>query len=291
MNGCLQARKLLAHYRRCREIRSRQYGRGPRQQHPCLLCTLVARHMKNVLEGGPAPVASNDAVKKVSTFRKGNIRSSPSTHSFSIQRNYKIEKKDMKASSSLMMPPPPPRPPTGCILKDKSTIIQNKVPFYSEYGSPPTNNQLMQSDIEAVAKAAGPASLVGRMGQNVLGKSYETARGSFLQKEDDNENGWNINDSSKIWNHRRRGMSFDESSSTHLSDCRERSFNGNDPTVELMLKTYGSTNVKENGSTQNNPNRNSQKKTIFGRARSSSCSVLMNISTVSQGGCDTILEE
>ena len=43
--GCADARKLLNHYRRCREIRSRQVASRSRDpQHVCLLCSLVARN-------------------------------------------------------------------------------------------------------------------------------------------------------------------------------------------------------------------------------------------------------
>jgi hypothetical protein len=51
--GCRDARKLLAHYRRCRDIRARQ-SQNPsgknRQQHVCLVCSLVARHAKFTLD-------------------------------------------------------------------------------------------------------------------------------------------------------------------------------------------------------------------------------------------------
>lgn len=51
--GCQDARKLLAHYRRCRDIRARQ-SQSPnsknRQQHVCLVCSLVARHAKFTLD-------------------------------------------------------------------------------------------------------------------------------------------------------------------------------------------------------------------------------------------------
>ena len=51
--GCQDARKLLAHYRRCRDIRLRQSqtqnGKN-RQQHVCLVCSLVARHAKFTLD-------------------------------------------------------------------------------------------------------------------------------------------------------------------------------------------------------------------------------------------------
>lgn len=51
--GCQDARKLLAHYRRCRDIRARQAHLPPSarsQQHVCLVCSLVARHAKFTLD-------------------------------------------------------------------------------------------------------------------------------------------------------------------------------------------------------------------------------------------------
>jgi hypothetical protein len=50
--GCQDARKLLAHYRRCRDIRARQAQNpaGRSQHHVCLVCSLVARHAKFTLD-------------------------------------------------------------------------------------------------------------------------------------------------------------------------------------------------------------------------------------------------
>jgi hypothetical protein len=51
--GCQDARKLLAHYRRCRDIRARQAhlpASARPQQHVCLVCSLVARHAKFTLD-------------------------------------------------------------------------------------------------------------------------------------------------------------------------------------------------------------------------------------------------
>jgi len=61
--GCQDARKLLAHYHRCRDIRARQ-SQNPNatskpQQHVCLVCSLVARHAKFTLAGN-APHASKN---------------------------------------------------------------------------------------------------------------------------------------------------------------------------------------------------------------------------------------
>lgn len=55
--GCQDARKLLAHYRRCRDIRARQ-AQNPSarsQQHVCLVCSLVARHAKFTLDRTTTP--------------------------------------------------------------------------------------------------------------------------------------------------------------------------------------------------------------------------------------------
>jgi len=52
--GCQDSRKLLAHYRRCRDIRARQSqnptATNKSQQHVCLVCSLVARHAKFTLD-------------------------------------------------------------------------------------------------------------------------------------------------------------------------------------------------------------------------------------------------
>jgi len=61
--GCQDARKLLAHYRRCRDIRARQSqnpssARKP-QQHVCLVCSLVARHAKFTLDRNSSHASRN----------------------------------------------------------------------------------------------------------------------------------------------------------------------------------------------------------------------------------------
>jgi hypothetical protein len=50
--GCQDARTLLAHYRRCRDIRARQ-AQNPvarLQHHVCLVCSLAARHARFTLD-------------------------------------------------------------------------------------------------------------------------------------------------------------------------------------------------------------------------------------------------
>lgn len=49
--GCADSRKLINHYRRCRDIRARQIANRTREpQHVCLVCSLVARHAKGSLD-------------------------------------------------------------------------------------------------------------------------------------------------------------------------------------------------------------------------------------------------
>ena len=305
-NGCLQARKLLAHYRKCREIRSRQIGRGTRhQQHPCLLCTLVARHVKNVLEGGPSPVAVNEAAlsRKASSkvHRAVSPRHCTSTSNGSISPIQKFSISDLskkgkskseneltRMSSSELMPPPPRRPPlkkgesslsNALELKSSKPLLAPNAPQVT-YGSPPTSSQLMQRGIEAVAKATGPAPLVGRSEELLLGKSFDSVRGSFFNAHRNQKTNNPIIYYSPAMSlsqktdrlGRRRGMSFDERS----SQSRVQNQHQNDPTIELMLKTQA--NIEEGFNTVSISTNSMQR-----RARSSSCSILTS--------CDTILEE
>jgi len=248
VQGCQQARKLLAHYRRCSTIRARQAGPGRRivkqqTQHFCLVCSLVARHARTVLEGGKAPslCVSVDAKKlpEISQTHNavGSVKPMPV-----LPRSTSVE----------MMPPPPPRPPqtlsasTSNYHKMESRIssepatpdqhqqtpwpsqstqavplpVQDQQP--SVYGSPPTTPQLMRRGIEAVAVAAAPASLAGgTTDPSMLGKSVDSSRGSFMHNASLFK-GTNVADSVESpskkqcqlhtnWNlRRRRAESYDE---------------------------------------------------------------------------------
>lgn len=116
-NGCQQARKLLSHIRKCRELRDRQRRqirlRQQQVQGPqfCLLCTLLTRHDKNVTE-------------LIKRSRQNSFSSTQSTcpavvgdvsaeakmlMSFKKQTNSN-EEQNSPPSSQECMPPPPPRP-------------------------------------------------------------------------------------------------------------------------------------------------------------------------------------
>jgi len=122
IQGCTQTRKLLAHYRRCREMRflKRNYTNGNSSSlpsssssipgnltsasssslasHPsCLICSLLARHARNVMESTSA------ASTLASIGLTSPSSSSPSSSSYLMP---------LSNSMSVSMPPPPPRPRT-----------------------------------------------------------------------------------------------------------------------------------------------------------------------------------
>lgn len=93
-NGCEQARQLLNHYRRCRGERARQVCRKEGQH--CLICSLVARQAKSMLDRGKDKV--------------GQSRLSGSMISV-INKDMSLGDAAMMSgpAPSIQMPPPPPR--------------------------------------------------------------------------------------------------------------------------------------------------------------------------------------
>lgn len=120
-HGCEQARKLLAHYRRCRMLRSRQAGqlsassrREPVQQH-CLVCSLVARQARSMLEHRPtAPKATavpavSVTASATSTLRKPSYRDKKSSITSFMLNDTKALLVAPRKCVETKMPPPPPR--------------------------------------------------------------------------------------------------------------------------------------------------------------------------------------
>jgi len=117
--GCADSRKLLNHYRRCRDIRSRQVAnRSGEPQHICLVCSLVVRHAKGSSErnrsSSPGPKSARGTSRhliptlNLSTDGKTDVNNrhrSPSTspHRDAYQVSTKASQVPMK------MPPPPPK--------------------------------------------------------------------------------------------------------------------------------------------------------------------------------------
>jgi hypothetical protein len=142
IQGCTQARKLLAHYRRCREIRSLKRtsyhtnhstlslnsALSSSSHSPCLICSLLARHARNVMESTSA----------ASTLASIGSSPPPTVTSSCLP---------ITLTSSRSMPPPPPRPRT-CSLGSMpqhptllgSTALAQIVPLPSQsFSTTPTN--------------------------------------------------------------------------------------------------------------------------------------------------------
>ena len=106
-NGCNQARKLLSHFRRCRSIRARQAGQhpskvDPQSRHICLICSLVARQAKSVLETGVSPRRTTGILHpKTSKSTPGDRK---------VISSFTLSHDNMTVSPYIpKMPPPPPR--------------------------------------------------------------------------------------------------------------------------------------------------------------------------------------
>ena len=145
-HGCEQSRKLLAHYRRCRTLRSRlatgshsnANNNNTKPQftsanlsHHCLVCSLVARQARTMLEQRTAPPPNTttngmNVFKASSTNVKRNLSSSSATTrqkmtSYTVLstsaneihllngRNGYTGSRNSEDSPALKMPPPPPR--------------------------------------------------------------------------------------------------------------------------------------------------------------------------------------
>jgi len=141
-HGCYPARKLLNHYRRCREIRIRQIRSriGRKQSHSCLVCSLTARYAKTVLENRNLSVSStqcNDApspkpvhVSSVYYANNFTLNQAESKYHAIVTTNKVPHRKSVRfenitsspsltrSSSRLSMPPPPPRTATSPALND-----------------------------------------------------------------------------------------------------------------------------------------------------------------------------
>lgn len=101
-HGCDQSRKLLSHYRRCRSLRARQV-QGNRSSgssvHHCLVCSLVSRQARTMLErGSSSPLSgSRPCIRKFASVKKPPVMS------------IVVAAGQTEPSSLLKMPPPPPR--------------------------------------------------------------------------------------------------------------------------------------------------------------------------------------
>lgn len=87
VRGCDDAKKLLAHYRRCREIRARRsVGKHldrhgvVRKEHNCLVCTFLARHATTMLDMALAITSDNITPNNSNSSQLANTLYEASRH-------------------------------------------------------------------------------------------------------------------------------------------------------------------------------------------------------------------
>ena len=186
--GCDQGRKLLAHYKRCKTIRAKQLGqsslrREGAQPHVCLVCNLVARQARSVLDRpksaasshhsnhnhnnskdgssrtpAPSPAASSTAVRKTSSRR---IISSFMLDS--SNRVVEIPTHALMPSSPKMMPPPPPRarPPSTTGMMMTSTTTDEHLQSHHSFPPPMGRHYMPQAFPEPEFKEPKSVSFHG----------------------------------------------------------------------------------------------------------------------------------
>jgi hypothetical protein len=128
-HGCAEARQLLAHYKRCRSIRARQVGGGgtahlcppapsalagsssrPQQQHVCLVCSLVARQARSMLEKTNNRNSSSGSPGSHSSCSSSSSVASSSSTSLRKPGSRKVVVSSYVLPSAVdIMPPPPAR--------------------------------------------------------------------------------------------------------------------------------------------------------------------------------------
>lgn len=130
-NGCTQARKLLAHYDTCREIRIRKPAGD---HHVCLVCSLVARHARIVLNGdnnNGISHQSNTAAAAAANGSSGVRRARFASYDDESSNNTTTKVAPVAPAGDgappatitpgieAVMPPPPPRNP---LIAAKATV-------------------------------------------------------------------------------------------------------------------------------------------------------------------------
>lgn len=259
---------MLAHYRKCRDIRARQAGGSRRSQpHVCLVCSLVARQARNVLEGSRTPSVAR---KVASGSRKPSaaysLKQAPQDSKVVVPR---LDPTVLKPD----MPPPPPRVPNASapIRIPKENDISSDVSM-NQCESPPSASQLMRPGLAALAAAAAPLSMTGKSTDpSLLGKSLDSSsKISFLIHASGS-----VVSTSTSYSRRPRSESLDVTSPRKAKPNRYHEY---DPTLETGL-------------TQELPPYSIDEPIAqLARRRSASLSLL---SFSSSGGspCDTIAEE
>jgi len=132
--GCNQVRKLMSHYRRCRDLRLRA---TPNKPHHCLVCSLLAREVKTFQEQMEA--------RGLLSRRGGSgvTMCIPVKEGRKVASNSPLTIPGSKTDDMRMMPPPPPR----SIVQLKAQKFDNP----ASYGSPPHIPEHMKMNINSIS--------------------------------------------------------------------------------------------------------------------------------------------
>jgi hypothetical protein len=163
INGCQQSRKLMSHYRKCREARARQrrQGRLNKQTNACLICTLLARHDKTISESSLSIISPLPPIPQ-KTQKRANQTHSLSTsfdkiYSPQVNRRKARSKsvqfdlnRETKLDSPIAMPPPPPRSRTLSVgsmntsmsCYDEHFASGRKYPFSMKHANRPRSESM-----------------------------------------------------------------------------------------------------------------------------------------------------
>lgn len=261
-------------------MRARQAGSSRRAQpHVCLVCSLVARQARNVLDAGtkstPPPTiahkASSGSRKAMASF---SLKQPPPDSTVVVPR--------LDSSGSKQdMPPPPPRAPNGSEPID----IPTKRDAYDDAHmdpceSPPSSYQLKRPGLAALAAAASPSMEEEQSADpSLLGKSLDSSKISFLIDASLSRAAAAVPRSLQS-PRRTRAESVDVAAVSRFTQQQEDGVNEYDPTLETELtREVDSASVDE-------PKRAT-------RRRSASLGLPATQPALNSGGrtCDTITEE
>lgn len=268
-------------------MRARQAGSSSRraQPHVCLVCSLVARQARNVLDGAKSTPPPTVAHKAASGSRKAmasfSLKQPPSDSTVVVP---KLDSNETKKD----MPPPPPRAPSGSeplpIPKTEDNGGSNDDTM-NTCESPPSTYQLMRPGLAALAAAASPSIEEDTSAvRSALGKSLDSSKISYLIDASKSDSAAAAVAPRSLHTRRKlRSESVDVASVSRVTQQQQgTAANGGeyDPTLETEL-----TRETEKGSVD------APKKTTT-RRRSASMGVLgSDLTYQSNGPCDTIAEE
>lgn len=167
--GCNETRKLLAHYRRCKDMRMKQVGLGRRSglqpDQSCLVCSLMARYAKSVMDR-----TNKNCISQGKNNHVASLRSSSPDGKFNVGKGLatfpeketvvSTVKNPKRTPSMTLMPPPPPR----CRSTPASPTVELGLAQASS-GTPPSPSQF--DAIAAMSHVSDPSLLSKSVDSNV----------------------------------------------------------------------------------------------------------------------------